>query len=288
MNSLITVDVEDAINLNLRDRFDINIAPTNRVVANTSKILQLLNDKQVKATFFVLGEVAEEFPNLIRNIHREGHELGVHGYYHKLFDKNDSNIIFSEIERAKKIIEDISGDKVFGHRAPAFSVNNNTPWAFETIRKAGFLYDSSVVVNKSFHYGWPGFNSEIGKIETSFGSLIEVPINTIKILNHYVPYFGGSALRLLPKAFMNNIIKRGVKLDYLMLYVHPYEIDFDFKNYPEFYLEKIHNSGIKNLFALKLNWLNRKSVLKKMNFILDETENYSIIDYLKIKNHYVS
>lgn len=287
MNSIITIDVEDAINLNLRDRFDISIPPTNRVVANTSKILQLLSDKQVKATFFVLGEVAEAFPELIREISVEGHELGVHGYYHKLFSKNDSTTIFEEIDRAKKLIEDIVGKQVYGHRAPAFSINRDTPWAFDTIKRAGFAYDSSIVTNNSFKYGWKSFDKQISEIETQHGKLIEVPINTIRVLNQNIPFLGGSALRLWPKFLLQKALKRGVNLDYLMFYMHPYEIDTDFNEYPEFYLDKIRKSGIKNLVSLKLNWINRKSVLKKMNYIFDETDNYTILNYLKSKHNHV-
>ncbi len=253
MNSIITIDVEDAINLNLRDKFTINRPPTKRVVGNTSLILKLFEKLNTKATFFVLGEVAEQYPGLIKDILFEGHEIGVHGFHHKLFTKHKPDEIYDQIFRAKCLIEDISGQKVLGHRAPAFSINKTTPWAFDIIRKAGFTYDSSVVTQNSIHYGFDGFDKNISRIKTTHGDLIEVPINTIRVLGKNMPFLGGSALRIMPEFLMRQTLEKGSQLEYLMLYVHPYEVDHDFLSYPDFYIEKIKKSSLKNKLSLKMS-----------------------------------
>src|SRR5699024_1957890 len=112
-----TVDVEDGISIAMRDAFGVDIVPTERVVRCTDKILSIFSEMKTKGTFFILGIIAEHFPDLVQRIAGEGHELGVHGYHHLLFNKMNSDQAYQEIDRAKKIIEDVSGQKVYGHRA---------------------------------------------------------------------------------------------------------------------------------------------------------------------------
>src|SRR5690625_2741876 len=145
MKSTFTVDIEDGVSIAMRDAFSVESEQTTRVVGLTQKILGLLDNYNTKGTFFVLGQVAEKFPEIVREIAEEGHELGVHGYNHLQFFRMTQEQAFEELDRAKKLIEDISGCEVFGHRAPAFSITPETEWGLDVIAEVGFTYDSSIM-----------------------------------------------------------------------------------------------------------------------------------------------
>src|SRR6056297_160911 len=178
-----TVDVEDGISIAMRDSFGIDIKPTERVLRLTDRILKIYSDHSVKGTFFVLGLIAEHYPELVQRIEKEGHELAVHGYHHLLFTKMTPEKAFQELDSAKKLIEDISGAEVFGHRAPAFSINSETSWAFDVLAECGFMYDSSVMPCKGPHYGWAEFPSELTRVKTKSGkTVLEFPMSIVSFL----------------------------------------------------------------------------------------------------------
>jgi len=280
--SAFTVDVECGISITMRDSYGIDINPTDRVVSNTNRILALLEKKNVKGTFFILGVVAENYPGLIREISSAGHEVGVHGYHHLEFFKMTPEKAFQEIDSAKKMIEDISGKQVYGHRAPAFSINEETKWGLEVVSKAGFLYDSSIMPINSGRYGWPGYSKEITKVQLKDRSeLIEVPLSTTKLLNSEIPACGGRYLQILPyqftrKAFIENASKRPV-----IIYMHPYEIDES--AYPDYYHEQLRKAGIKKKLKSYLNWLNRGSFYKKIDRL---TSEFQFSPMIEIVNDY--
>ncbi len=264
-----SVDVEDGISLAMRDFFDKPIPQTNQVDRCTRIILDLLDKRDTKGTFFILGQVAEKFPELIKDIAHMGHEIGVHGYDHLRFDKMTPNQAKSELSRAKKILEDRSGNPIFGHRAPAFSIGPNQKWAFDVIEECGFLYDSSIMPVKSFHYGWEGYDASISKIYTSSGkSLWEIPINTTSILTKKIPFSGGSYLRLLPYPFLEKAFKIESGKQPVILYIHPYELD-TFK-YPHYYFKELKKTGIKKNIKLRSNWVNRRQVYTKLDLLLSK------------------
>jgi len=268
-SSAFTIDVEDGISIAMRDVFGKEVSQTDRVVLYTRKILDLLEKYNVKATFFVLGEVARDFPFLIKEISHKGHELGVHGYKHLQFFKMKPDEAVIELSTTKKILEDLSGMEVVGHRAPAFSITPETAWAFDVIANCGFKYDSSVIPIKGKRYGWYNFPKDIVKVKTSNGSnLIEVPISTIKYFNREIPFSGGGYLRLFPFYLIKRAYKMNNKLRPNVLYIHPYELDY--LRYPQYYFEALEKVPLLKSLKMKSNWINRKNTYGKLEKILQD------------------
>lgn len=271
IKSAFTVDVEDGISIAMRDAFSVKTKQTDRVLDLTLNILELLSQTNVKGTFFVLGQVAEKFPNLVTEIANEGHELGVHGYNHLQFFKMTRDEAFEEISSAKKLIEDISGQEVFGHRAPAFSITPETAWGLDVIAEAGFTYDSSIMPIKGNRYGWPDFSTEISEIVTTDGNrLIEVPMSTFKIINKQIPVCGGGYLRLFPQWLTKRIFEKIVKNKPAIVYIHPYELDTE--RYPDYYFEELKKSNVIKRTKMRSMWWNRKTVYSKVAFLLKNYE----------------
>ena len=291
-----TVDVEDGISIAMRDSFGVDIQPTDRVIGLTDRILQVFSNNGVKGTFFVLGQIAEHYPDVVRRIHKEGHELAVHGYNHLLFSNMTPEIAFQELDSAKKLIEDISGVEVFGHRAPAFSINSETSWAFDVLVKCGFAYDSSVMPCKGPHYGWPEFPSTLTEVKTQSGnSILEFPMSVASFAGRNIPALGGSYFRLLPYRVSRSQFRKIQKNYHPIIYIHPYELDDS--RYPDFYFDQLKKSGLKKNLSLRSNWLFRSKVEEKFNKLMkingsvpmweliQEHQSSGNIDTLNLKSH---
>lgn len=280
--SAFTVDVECGISISMRDLYGIQIKPTGRVVSNTDKILDLLDRKGIKGTFFTLGIVAETYPGLVKRIASEGHELGVHGYHHYEFSRMNREQAFRELSSAKKLIEDLSGNRVFGHRAPAFSINENTKWGLDVIHEAGFLYDSSIVPIRSGRYGWPGSGKSIHKKTTPEGhSLTEVPLISTELLFWEIPACGGRYFQILPYRYTKNIMNRTIKEKPAVVYMHPYEIDEE--PYPDYYHEQLRKAGLKKQVLTRLRWFNRNSFFKKLDQLTSDFEFAPLYEILNLE-----
>ena len=280
--SAFTVDVECGISITMRDLYDIHMKPTERVVRNTSKILELLDQKEIKGTFFTLGIVAEIYPELVKKISSRGHELGVHGYHHYEFNRMSRKEAYQELDSAKKRIEDISGKRVYGHRAPAFSINQSTEWGLDVIYDAGFLYDSSIMPIQSGRYGWPGYEKHIQRIVTpDQNRLIEVPLTSSKLLFWEIPACGGRYFQILPYSYTKKIMQKTIQERPAVLYMHPYEIDED--SYPDYYHEQLRKAGLKKQLLTRLRWMNRNSFYKKLDKVTSEFEFAPIQDILNLE-----
>jgi polysaccharide deacetylase family protein (PEP-CTERM system associated) len=280
MDSVFSVDVEDGISIAMRDAFGKKIPQTDRVVSNTIIVLELLAKHNVKGTFFTLGQVAEKFPCLIKRIANEGHELAVHGYDHWQFFKMTPAMALNELSRAKKLIEDLSGHQVFGHRAPAFSIFPETKWGLDVIAEAGFAYDSSVMPCKTWRYGWFGFPKNIVQVETAKGNkLIEVPLTVDTVFNTEIPMCGGGYLRLFPKWMSIRSFNRILKDRPVIVYIHPYEVDIE--KYPVFYFDELRKASILKNLKMRLFWINRNTVFDKLESLLMENKFVTILDLLK-------
>jgi len=267
--SAFTIDVEDGINIAMRDHFNVYMPPTDRVVKNTNRLLQLLDENNVKATFFILGQIATHFPELVKDIYKEGHEIGVHGHDHIQLFKFTPEEARLDLEKAKKSIEDITGEVVKGFRAPAFSVMPATDWALDIIAKAGFSYDSSIVPARLGRYGWPGFSSKIQKLALSSGlEIIEAPLPVVKMLWKYVPACGGGYLRMFPYWFSSRALKSILKKSPGIIYMHPYEIDID--KYPDYYYREMGSASLKTRLRLKSIRYNKETVYTKLKKLLQE------------------
>ncbi|MDZ7755208.1 polysaccharide deacetylase family protein [Rhodohalobacter sp.] len=273
----LSVDVEDGINIAMRDVFGKEMPPTERVVANTERILDLLEGYNAKATFFTLGQVAEYYPDLIKKIHSKGHEIGVHGYDHHRFDKMAPELARSQLSRAKELLEDLTGEEVAGHRAPAFSINEQTKWALPLLAELGFRYDSSIMPCRAAHYGWPGFPDDVTEIHFSDGnSIYEIPMSTMRLGSRKVPCLGGSYFRLLPYRISQYSIDKISKRNTPVFYMHPYETDPE--RYPDYYFDELNKVSTVLRLKMKSMWIGRKNFPDKMEKMLRQNETMTMVE----------
>jgi polysaccharide deacetylase family protein (PEP-CTERM system associated) len=180
----------------------------------------------VKGTFFTLGWVAERYPQMMRRIAAEGHEIASHGWDHARVFTMDAKSFAADIERARKVLEDTSGSKVSGYRAPSFSIDARTPWAHEVLAEQGYTYSSSVAPIVHDHYGWReaprfAFRPIVG------ADFVEVPVTTVEVAGRRMAAGGGGFFRILPYALSRWAIARVNKADGrpALTYFHPWEID---------------------------------------------------------------
>jgi len=197
------------------------------VERNTHRLLDILAEHNTTATFFLLGWVAKRYPSLVRTIHAAGHEVGSHGSMHELVYEQGQERFRDDLIRAHGELEDLIGSAVFGYRAPGFSITPDTPWAFEEIRGAGFIYDSSVFPASRNHGGLPGARTQVNSIALPSGEhLIEFPITVLTFYKFHIPFSGGGYLRLFPYPFLRYGIQTvNRKGQPACIYLHPREID---------------------------------------------------------------
>ncbi len=198
----------------------------HRVEHNTRAVLSLFDEAGIKATFFILGWVAERYPALIRQIVAGGHEIANHGYDHARVFTLSPDQFRADLERSQKLLEDASGQKVTGYRAPSFSIDQRTPWAHQILAEQGYAYSSSVAPIHHDHYGWAGSPRFAWKpVEQS--DLIELPVTTVKLGSRILAAGGGGFFRLLPYALYEQSIRKMQRDDGhgAIFYFHPWEID---------------------------------------------------------------
>ncbi len=198
----------------------------SRVERNTSKLLELLGVRDVRATFFVLGWVAERHPRLIRAIAQNGHEVASHGYAHEMVTAQTAATFREDVRKAKKILEDVSGEAVLGYRAPTFSISSETSWALPILVEEGFVYDSSIFPIRHDRYGWQDAYPWRHRVDTTAGSIWEIPPSTVNFAGRRIPIAGGGYLRLYPswllRRWMKQVEDEGQPL---VMYLHPWELD---------------------------------------------------------------
>lgn len=200
----------------------------SRVERNTGKIADLLSEHSTKATFFVLGWVAERHPDLVKNLAQQGHEIASHGYGHELVHTQTPKQFREDVRRSKQILEDLVGRPIMGYRAPSFSITSQTKWAISVLIEEGYSYDSSVY--NRFRGRQEGFVDKSGayQLETEAGTILEVPPSTMNACGLQLPVAGGGYFRLFPyaasKMFLKNLEKQGSQL---VMYFHPWELDPD-------------------------------------------------------------
>ena len=225
-----TIDVEDYFHVSVfdglvpREKWD---QMESRVSANTDRLLQTFDEFGVKATFFVLGWVAERFGDLVRRISSAGHEIASHGYAHRLIYDQTASAFREDVRRAKSILEQATGLEVKGFRAPSYSVTPRTLWAIDILIEEGYAYDSSVFPIHHDRYGIPLSPRHPYVLSSHSGSLLEAPASTVRIGRFNFPVGGGGYFRLLPYAWTRlgisriNVTERRPAIFYL----HPWEVD---------------------------------------------------------------
>ena len=223
----LTIDVEDYFQVSALaphfPRAEWEQVPC-RVERNVNLILQLLDDHDARATFFVLGWVAERYPQLVRMIVSQGHEIASHGYEHERASAQPRDRFLADIVLAKAVLEDIGGESVAGYRAPSFSIGKANLWAHDCIAEAGYAYSSSVYPVQHDHYGMPDAPRFPYRLESG---LLEVPVTTMRWMGRNWPAGGGGFFRLLPYAVSRWQIAKVNRDDAraAMFYFHPWEID---------------------------------------------------------------
>jgi polysaccharide deacetylase family protein (PEP-CTERM system associated) len=227
ITNALTIDVEDYFQVSA---FAPHIARSEwntrecRVQRNVEVILEMLERHNTKGTFFTLGWIAERYPGLVRQIATQGHEIASHGYGHERASDQTEEAFFTDIQLAKVILEDISGQEVTGYRAPSFSIGMDNLWAFDGLLRAGYRYSSSIYPIAHDHYGMP--DSPRFSYEVRPG-LLEVPITTLRAFGRNFPSSGGGYFRLLPYALSRWMLNRVNTEDQQsgIFYFHPWEID---------------------------------------------------------------
>jgi polysaccharide deacetylase family protein (PEP-CTERM system associated) len=227
ITNALTIDVEDYFQVSAfapyirRDEWDTREC---RVERNVSRILALLAERDVKATFFTLGWVAERYPQLVRRIVEGGHELASHGHGHQRASDLSPAEFRADITRAKSMLEDLSGQPVLGYRAPSFSIGKGNLWAFDELARAGYSYSSSIYPIAHDHYGMPDSPRFAHRVSSG---LLEVPVTTLRMMKRNLPSSGGGYFRLLPYALSRWMIGQVNRQDResAIFYFHPWEID---------------------------------------------------------------
>jgi polysaccharide deacetylase family protein (PEP-CTERM system associated) len=223
----LTIDVEEYFQVSAfagavtPDRWD---QLPSRIEPQTERILSMLERAGARATFFVLGWVADRHPALIRRIAAAGHEIGSHGLAHVRVRDQSAAVFAEDARRSRDLLEDIAGVPVRGYRAASFSIDRRTPWAFDRLAEAGYRYSSSVYPIRHDHYGWP--EAPRRPFRPSAAGVPEIPIATIRLFGRNLPCGGGGYFRLLPyflsRRSLGRLNREGAPA---VFYLHGWELD---------------------------------------------------------------
>ena len=230
-------DIRNAMTIDVEDYFQVSAFAQQisreswpkqecRVEANIDKILQLLADAKIHATFFTLGWIAERYPTMVGRIVAGGHELASHGFGHLRASDQTREQFHSDISSSKALLEDISGQAVIGYRAPSFSIGAANLWALDSLYEAGYRYSSSIYPIAHDHYGMPEA-PRFAFYPNGADGLLEIPVSTVQLMNKNLPAGGGGYFRFFPYSVSKWLIHRVNAMDRqpTIFYFHPWEID---------------------------------------------------------------
>lgn len=234
-----STDVIHAFTVDLEEYFQVNAFESSvsreqwaelpsRVEASTDLLLELLDRHSSCATFFALGWIAERHPSLVRRIADMGHEIASHGWWHRRVTRCTEAEFRAEAVDSRRILEEVAGRRVYGHRAPSFSIVPGAEWALDVLIEAGYTYDSSIFPVHRGDYGYPGANIEAHVIRRPGGEIFEIPLTTTTVAGLRVPAAGGGYFRQLPYGlFRRAFSQRGLERRPGIFYIHPWEVDPD-------------------------------------------------------------
>ncbi len=230
LKNAISVDVEDYFQVSAFEKYITRDSWENiptRVEKNIDKILAIFDEENVKATFFILGWIAERHPGMTKRISDNGHEIASHGYSHTRIINLDKNEFMEEIRKTNAILENLTGEKVIGYRAPSYSIVKENKWAHEVLEDNGFAYSSSIYPIKHDLYGIP--DSPRFRYTVGTGTFLEIPISTFRMLGKNIPCGGGGYFRFFPYSFSKFMIDRinNNEKESCIFYFHPWELDLD-------------------------------------------------------------
>ncbi len=270
----LTVDLEEWFVVEaLRSKFSFEDWNTleSTLVDNCFHLLALLRQKNVRATWFILGWCAEQYPELMQRIIGEGHEIACHSYRHIRVDQMDADSFRKDTEMAIEALIKATGVRPEGYRAPSWSINANIPWAFEVLQEMGFVYDSSIYPIKHDIYGMPTAPRKAFQINFSNGrSIWEIPASTYRVMGKNLPIAGGGFLRHFPYWYTRRMVsKLNEQGEPVMVYIHPWEIDSD----------PPRVSGLTAMQRLRMYGSTRHFAVK-LSRLLDDFEFTTCIDHI--------
>lgn len=228
----------------------------DRLSQVTDRVLTFLDERQISATVFVVGDVAESVPSLVRAFADHGHEIGLHGLHHVALSELDSRSLLEQTRHAKQLVEDIAGSEVAGYRAPIFSIVSSTVWAADVLSEAGLRYSSSVLPARNPLFGFEGAPKHPFVWPSG---LVELPCPLARLPVATFPVLGGTYLRLLPARVVAYLARRISPGVLRWTYCHPYDFDSD---EPYARIDGLH--PIVN----RLLWVNRKRMFDKLDIVL--------------------
>ena len=250
---------------------------SSRVERNTRKISDLLLEHSTRATFFVLGWVAERHPDLVKDLAQQGHEIASHGYGHELVSTQTPAQFREDVRRSKQILEDLIGRQVVGYRAPSFSISSRTEWAISVLIEEGYRYDSSIYNRFRSAQVSKAIDTETYQLETKAGTIWEVSPSTMNACGLQLPVAGGGYFRLFPYAasrmFLKNLERQGSQL---VMYLHPWELDPEQPRMDGPMLSKVRHYLNLGKTEQRLRWLLRDFSFAPINEVVRPIRN--IID----------
>lgn len=287
----LSIDWEDFSQLLGRDHTGIVTPPVAKTIdRQTDLVLNLLSDSGKKATFFILGMLAQYRPDLVRKIAAEGHEIGMHGTHHIRMNTLDRHKAFEDLRDNYKLVTDIIGAPVYGYRAPYFSVNETNLYVLEILSELGMLYDSSIFPVKLKNYGIANFPAQDTLYRLPNGrQIVELPLTVLDWRNKKLPVAGGGYMRAFP-AFMLKRFFNKLNNDQkdVMLYMHPYEFDDRWISCSPNYPPGAGYSKPKS-FLINLRWnLFRGTIYNKIKYLLNEYHFVTCLkkaEYVKAHSH---
>jgi len=251
MQNILTLDIEgwyqSSLDILGPEHADVlrPVLPGERVVTNTHRLLRILAEQGVHATCFILGTVAETYPDLVREIYAAGHEIATHGYGHELVYRQSPAEFKADVQRAIQLTQSPTSNlqpptsniqypiSIRGYRAPYFSITRESEWALEVLAELGMEYDSSIFPIRRRLYGFPGWEGFPHTVRTAAGSLRELPISTVSLLGQNFPVGGGGYFRLLPYPVIREAIRAINRQGQpAVFYLHPYELDAEELRHP--------------------------------------------------------
>jgi polysaccharide deacetylase family protein (PEP-CTERM system associated) len=268
----LTVDVEDWY----QSTYDLDAPISDRVAPNTRALLQLFDECNVRATFFVLGLVCEKHPQLIGEIKAAGHELATHGYSHRPLNGMSRSAFAEDLRRSLDLIQGVTGEPILGFRAPDFSIDTHSLWALEVLAENGIRYDSSIFPIRSSRYGIEGWYRFPHRIEMDDSrAIIEFPLSTLSPGGYAVPFVGGGYSRLLPAWLIEFGIRRINQTGQsAIVYLHPNDID------TEEMIELRHKVPLRTRLS---QGFNRHTIVSLMRRLLRTLEFSTVRSVLELE-----
>jgi polysaccharide deacetylase family protein (PEP-CTERM system associated) len=266
-----TVDVEEYFQVSAMEPFVSRSqwdSLESRVVGSTERLLELMEEKGARGTFFVLGWIAKRYPGLVRSIAREGHEVASHGWGHERVTQQTPGRFRECVRSSKEVLEQISGQAVLGYRAPSFSIVPGHEWALDVLLEEGYRYDSSLFPVQRAGYGYAAGRREPYWIDRPAGRLFEVPPATLRRFGRNLPAGGGAYFRLFPYRFVESAFheaeRRGVPGTF---YIHPWEWD---EGQPVLGVSRL--TRIRHYGGIRRTWSRLHRLLGSFRFTgIDET-----------------